>query len=174
MGWFFNNATTPVSALLDSAGNQILETSGIMTIQVNLSKSYSEHTLENRQVVTDNVTDNQNLINITIILDGSNYRSEYEKIKTLFDEETNFTVQTKLDTYDNMYIRAMPRDEGPNMMGTVALSFDMVEQQIVGSSTSTLSDEEVAAVADQATVDAGQKTTSETTTVLDDLFSGLL
>jgi len=163
MTWFFGNESEPVTAFLDSDGNQILETVGIISAQVNPTKTFSNHKLENGQVVSDNVINNQKIINIGLILNPDDYLDVYKEIVALYEANTSFTIQTRVDTYDNMYIDGMPHDEDSTIANTIAINLNFIEQQISASTTGTLSVSDVAAPSDSSTSQAGQKSAATST-----------
>ena len=161
MAWFSDNASKPVTAFLDSNGDQLLDTVGIISAQINPTKSFSSHKLENGQVVTDNVIDNQAIINVGLILNTEDYQTVYSEIKALFDDGEAFTIQTRVDTYSNMYLDGMPHEEDASVANTIGINLNFIEQQIVTSSTSVLTISDVSNSADTSTVKAGQKTPVE-------------
>lgn len=174
MTWFWGNDSEPVIAVLDEEGEQLFETVSLMAVQVNPSKTFSNHTLENGQVVADNVIDNQDRINLQLILDPGDYVDVFAEIQTLYDAVTPISVQTRVETYTSLYMEAMPHDETPSIANTIAININLVEQQIVSSTSQTLTESDVSNSADASTVKSGQKTSTESTTVLQDLFGGFL
>lgn len=174
MTWFWANESEPVIAILDEDGEQLFETVSILDVSVGESKTYSNHTLENGEVATDNAITNQNRINLQLVLDPDDYIEVFSEIKTLFNDNAVFSIQTRVDTYENMYIEAMPHEEGPSMANTVAINLSLVEQQISSTTSQELSASDVSSTADQSTVKSGQKTSTESTTVLDSLFGWAL
>jgi hypothetical protein len=174
MTWLWDNNSTPVTAILDEDGEQLFETAKFLSVQVGESKTFSTHTLENGQVVADNAIDNQDRINLQLVLDPDDYIETYAEIQTLFDSYSPISIQTRVDTYENLYIEAMPHDEGPAMANTISININLVEQQIVSSTTQVLTISDVDSTADVSTVKSGQKSSTESETVLQSLFGGFL
>jgi hypothetical protein len=165
MTWFWGNEDGEVTAILGSDGEQVFETARFLAVQVGESKTYSSHPLENGKVATDNEVENQDRINLQLILEPENYVEVFQEIKTLYEAGEAFFIQTRVDTYSNMYIESMPHDEGPAIANTIGLSLSLVEQEIAGSNTQILSSSDVSSSADESTIKSGQKTS--TPTVLD-------
>lgn len=172
MSWFFNNETERKAAIYDNKGNQLFETVGLISIQINPTKSYSEQKLENGKVVTENVINNRTIININIILDANDYLDVYKEIKAAYDADTEFSIQTRVDTYDSFYIDSMPHEESGDIANTIAINLSFIEQQIADTNTEALSTSDVAEPSDASTTESGQKSTTEPTpTVLDSVVN---
>lgn len=151
MTFFWGNESEPVTAILDENGEQLFETAKLLSVQVSESKQFSSHTLENGKVVSDNVIENQDRINLQIVLDPDDYTNVFTEIQTLFDSVTSLSIQTRVDTYESLYIEAMPHDEGPSIANTVAININLIEQQIVSSTTQVLTESDVENSSDSST-----------------------
>ncbi len=149
-----------VIAILDEDGNELLSTLTNIGVSVSVSKTFAKHSLENGQTVTDDQYDNPTLLNMQIILDPSDYVSVYKEIKTYYENVTNFTIQTKVDSYSNMFLESLPHDETPEMFTTIAMTLEFTEQLISETSTETLAESDVSTASDTTTVDSGEKSTT--------------
>lgn len=175
MSWLFQNESEPVVAIIDENENQLFTTVGLMSLQINPSKSFSEHTLENGQVVTDNVINNRTMISVQLILDPSDYTDVYNDIRSVYESSTPISIISRVDIYTSMYIQSMPHEETPDKSNTVTIILDLIEQQIVETTTETLSASDVASPSDTSTAQSGQKATTESkTTLLDSIFGKFL
>lgn len=173
MPLFFNNAVEPVTALFDEDGNQLLETVGILEMSTSPSNTYAEHTLENGKVVIDNKIENQVRITIAAILSPSDFKEVYAKLKEADKNSTKFTIQNRVDTFNDMYIESYPYSESSRISNTIAISINFVEQQFVEVKTTTLPPEKVNSQPDADPVDTGAKAPAQSsTTLLDILTSG--
>lgn len=169
-----DNSDVPVSAILDADGNQLFTTLGIMSLSCSSSKSYAQHELENGENMTDHAIDLQDRVNVTVILSPDDYIAVYREIKNLFNERTNFTIQSRVEIYTNMFLETMPHDESAAMVNTVALQLPFVKQKIGKTEFKTLPPQQVANQSDADTVDSGNKQPQEARTVLTKLFGGFL
>lgn len=163
--FFDQNESQPVTALFDEDGNQVFETAGILTLALSQSSKFAEHTLEDGTVVSDNKIKLQKRVSVSVVLDSEDYVEVYQKLKEADDNSTRFTIQTRVDSYDNMYIESLPYDESSKMAGTIAINIGFVEQQFVGVKVTTLPAQKVKAPQNADTVDSGTKLpqTNETT-----------
>ena len=157
MPFFLNNEYTPVTALFDEEGNQIFETVGILSLAASPSNKFAEHTLEDGTVISDNKTRLQDRVSIQAILSPDDFEAVYQKLKEADRNDVKFTVQTRVDSYDNMYLESYPYEESSRIVGTIALNINFVEQQFVGVKTGTLPESKVKNPADTDTVDSGAK-----------------
>lgn len=173
MPFIDDNSFAPVTAILDSAGSQVFETAGIIGVSAASSKVYAQHTLENGAPISDHSFDLPDQLTLRCILDPDDYIEVYRRIKRAFSQNTAFIIQTKVDTYSNMYIEALPHEE--DRKNTIALSLDFVQQRFQRASITSLPASSVANLADSDTRSSGNKRGSEvgtqkSTTILNELL----
>ena len=174
---FFENESDPVTALFDDEGNQLFETVGILELSASPSNTFAEHTLEDGKVVIDNKIENRIPITVSAILSPEDFKEVYARIKEADKNNTIFTIQTRVDTFYNMYIDSYPYSESSRIANTIAISINFIEQKFVRSLVENLPPEKVNNQADADTVDTGAKlpAAESSTTLLDGLRSlGLL
>ena len=172
MAQFFDrNDTQQVTAFFDEEGNQIFETLGILTLALDQSNVFAEHTLEDGTVVSDNKIVTQKRVNVTAILNPDDYVEVYKRLKEADKNSTRFTVQTRVDSYDNMYIESMPYEESSRIANTIPLTIGFVEQQFVGVKVTTLPPSKVKQPQNADTVDIGTKLPQQDQTTLQRLSS---
>lgn len=170
-----DNSFAPVTAILDSGGNQIFETIGILGVSAASSIAYPQHTLENGVNISDHAIRLQDRVTLRCVLSPDDYVEVFRRIKRAFSQNSEFIVQTKVDTYTRLYIENLPHEE--DAKDTVTLNLDLLEQRFQSPSVDSLPESEVANPADSDTRNAGNKqgqATSEgqSTTVLNDLLGG--
>ena len=85
------NQAEPVTALFDSNGDQLFPTVGLLSVAVSPSNTFSQHTLENGAVTSDNKIKNQDRITIQADLDPDDYIEVYASFNTT---SGNTSVQT--------------------------------------------------------------------------------
>jgi predicted transcriptional regulator len=171
MPFFFENEKQPVTALFDEDGNQLFETVGILEMSTSPSNTFAEHTLEDGRVVIDNKITNRVLISVTAILSPDDFKQAYAKIKDSDKNNTNFTIQNRVDTFSNMYIESYPYSESSAISNTIAININFIEQQFVASKVENLSPSKVTNQSDADTINSGQKLPKEQSTTLLDLLS---
>lgn len=165
------DAYQPVTALFDEYGIQLFPTVGILSVSVSPSNQFAQHTLETGVVVSDNKIRMQNKITVKAILDPEDYLSVYQKIKEADNNSTKFTVQTRVDSYDNMYIESRPYEESSKMSDTIAMMINFIEQQFVEVTTTVLTAAKVKVPADADTTNSGTKLPKEDGSVLFSIFN---
>ena len=169
---FFDNDVSPVTALFDEDGNQLFETVGILELSASPSNTYAEHTLEDGKVVIDNKIINRIPVSVNAVLSPEDFKSVYAKLKEADKNNTKFTVQTRVDTFYNMYIDSYPWVENASISNTIAITINFTEQQFVEAKTTTLPPQKVKNPPDADTVNSGEKNpVKSSTTLLDFLES---
>ncbi|WVH05516.1 hypothetical protein KKJFFJLC_00061 [Vibrio phage vB_VpaS_PGB] len=160
-----------VIAILDEDGNQLFSSAVNIGVSVAPSKVFARHSIENKQVVIDDQFDNPTSLSMRMILNPSDYVDVYKEIKTAYDSITNFTIQTKVDLYQNMYLESLPHEEDPSMFNTISMTLEFTEQLIVASDSEVLTTANTSNSSDTDTVDSGQKSnTDDDGTVAQRLF----
>lgn len=150
-----------VTAILDESGNQLFSTAKILNLSTSPTNTYAQHPVEDGTVVSDNKITNQVRISVTIILDGNDYQEVYKSIQNASNNDTKLSIQTRVSTYNNMYIEAYPSEESASIFDTVSMSIDFVEQITGNITTSQLSPSDVASQSDVDTVDRGEQLPKE-------------
>lgn len=172
MAIFFENEKEPVTALFDEDGNQLFETVGILEVSVVPSNTFAEHTLEDGKVVVDNKIENRVPISVAAVLSPDDFKAVYAKIKEADKNDTTFTIQTRVDTYYNMYIDSYPWTESSAIANTIAISINFIEQQFSEIKTTSLPPSKVKNQADADNVDSGAKLPAEApSTTLQDIVN---
>lgn len=174
MADFFENDSKPVTALFDEDGNQLFETVVILEMSTAPSNTFSEHTLEDGTVVSDNKIENQTRIGVAAIFNPEDFKEAYAKLKEADKNNVKFTIQNRVDTYTSMYIKSFPYSESSRISNTIAININFIEQQFVKVKTGSLPPSKVKNPADANSVNSGTKLPVETpsTTLLDILTSG--
>lgn len=150
-----------VTAILSEDGAQLFSTAKILKVSTSPTNTYAQHTIEDGTVVADDKIRNQLRISMSIVLSGDDYTEVYKDIKNASDNNTKFIIQTRVDSYDNMYIEAYPSEESAAIFDTISLTIDFVEQMIGTVVTETLSASDVAQPADVDTTNRGEQLPKE-------------
>tara|TARA_R110000851_G_scaffold60415_6_gene139475 strand:- start:1115 stop:1648 length:534 start_codon:yes stop_codon:yes gene_type:complete len=169
---FFENEKEPVTALFDEDGNQLFETLGILELSASPTNIFAEHTLEDGTVVSDNKIINQVRVSVTAIFSPEDFKAAYAKLKEADKNNTKFTVQNRVDTFNDMYIESYPYSESSAIANTIAININFIEQQFVEVKTTSLPPAKVKNQPDADTIDSGEKLPVEQpTTALSDLLT---
>lgn len=157
LSYFVGGSNEPVTALFDKDGNQLFETVGILEMSTAPSNTFSEHTLEDGTVVSDNKIKNQTRITVSAIFNSEDYQEVYAKLKEADEKNVAFTIQNRVDTFTSMYIESYPYSESSRIANTIAININFVEQRFGKIKTEALPESKVAKPADADKVDTGPK-----------------
>ena len=107
--------------------NQVFSDARPIKAKVNETASVMSHPVEDGTIITDHKIINPVDIELSMIIDSSDYRSVYQEIKQHFTQSTLLVVQTKTDVYRSMIISAMPHDEDPSVYDSVTIAVKLTE-----------------------------------------------
>ena len=169
--FYEQNEDEPVTALFDENGDQLFPTMGILSLSASPSNQFAQHTLENGLVVSDNKIKLQDRVVVKAILSPDDYKDVYQAIKEADNNDTVFTIQTRVDTYDNMYIESRPYEESSSIANTIAVIITFIEQQFVGVKTGRLPASKVKNSADADTANSGTKLPKDDSSLLFRIFN---
>lgn len=156
--FLFNNEKIPVTAILDQGGNQLFSTLGIMSVSAVSAKQYATHTLEDGSIEADHSYDLQDRLNLSVIFDRDDYIAAYKEMKSLFRASTKFTIQTRVETYSDMYIESIPHEETPGMADTISMNISFIEQMFTKVEITTLPESKVSNPANSDSQPRGDNT----------------
>lgn len=121
------SSAVDVVGVFDESFNQLFPEGRPMKAAISETATFFKHPLESTATRTDHIIFEPVEIAMTVLLTGSQYRDTYQQIKQVFQGQTPLVVQTKTDTYANMYIQAMPHDETPEAFDSVLVNLSLVE-----------------------------------------------
>ena len=154
-------ASADVVGVFDDLFNQVFELATSMKVNVNESSEVMKHSLENGASISDHAVFNENVIELSVLVSGTFYRSTFQEIKQIYRARTILTVQTKADSYTNMVISKMPHDEVAEMFDGFIIAVTLEEAIFVEPQYGTLPPRKVANKSQASTVDKGQQQTTD-------------
>ena len=131
---------------------QVFPEANQMKLSVNHTATFFKHPLESSATRTDHIIIDPVEIVLDVMLTGIDFKSIYESIKQLFLSQAKLIVQTRADTYENMYIQGLPRDETPDVTNAVLISIVLAETQFANTTVTFVP----ANLRDSDTVDRGE------------------
>lgn len=152
-------AAVDVVGVFDVDFNQVFPDARAMKATVKDDATFFQHPLESSVIRTDHIIFNPVQIGLTVIMSGDEYRNIYRQIKQIYRDQTQLIVQTRTDTYEQMYIQQMPHDESPDNFDSVVMEISLYETLIAVTEVSFLP----AALKNTDTKDGGQKEPGTTT-----------
>lgn len=145
--------------ILNESGEIILKNAVNIGVSVSPSKTFAKHTLENKTVIVDDQFDNPTTLTLKVILKADDYINTYKDIKQRYSNVELFIIQTKVDTYKNMYLESIPHEENPQMFNTIAMNLAFTEQLIKGADVTKIT--QASSQSDVSTVKAGTKSKTD-------------
>jgi hypothetical protein len=170
------SAAVDVVGVFDSGLNQLFQDARPIKAMVKEQSKLMDNPGETGISITDHRIFEPTEIELSLVLRPATFRDTYAQIKTAYQQLTPLSVQTKTDTYANMYVLAMPHDEDPDIFDTVSLALKLREVNLVTAQFAQLPAGQVKKASNSSTVKTGQKTTTTATpqqqSVLHELFFG--
>lgn len=117
-----------VTAILNESGEQLFPTAKFLKASIAPSNTFAQHPVEDGTVVSDNKIINQVRISIPMILDSNDYKDVYKSIQDVSNNSTMLSIQTRVATFDRMYIESYPSEESASIFDTVSMTVNFVEQ----------------------------------------------
>ena len=151
-------AADVVAVFETSSGRQVFERARPMKATVSESAKLMTHPLEDGSNVVDHRIILPIGVQLSMILDSNNYRDTYQAIRQSFRDSINFTVQTKTDTYQNMYLQDIPHEESPELFDTITIILNFIEAQFTNIQRQALPPDAVRNANDSSTADRGEQT----------------
>lgn len=120
-----------VTGVFDSASNQKFTDAFSMKASINRLGRLMRHPLENGSSVVDHFIIEPIEIELFFFVGGDAVKDTYAEVVQTFLAGEVMTVQTKVDSYPNMVIEAMPHEETSDMIDGLAFSIKMVEAKFI-------------------------------------------
>jgi hypothetical protein len=116
-----------VTAILDADFNQLFEDARAIKCSVSRASKVMEHPLETGETIVDHTVVLPVSIELSMVLSASGYQSVYQDILSMYKQADTMTVQTRVDSFQNMIIEAMPHEESAEIVDGVLVSLKLKE-----------------------------------------------
>lgn len=154
---FIPTFAADVVAIYGDGFSQVFNNGRPIKAMVRESSKVMEHPIETGATITDFRIILPIEIELSLIINTTDYVSAYEQIRNAYLKATLLTVQTRTGTYDNMLIQEMPHDEDPDMFDVVALALKLKEAQFVTAQFDTLPASNVENPSNASTINRGEQ-----------------
>jgi hypothetical protein len=134
---------------------QIFNTARPIKANVKPTLKIMDHPIETGAIVSDFAVILPVEIELSLMLQGDEYVSTYQSIRTYFATQTTVIVHTKAGVFENMLIEAMPHEESADVFDALPLALRLREVQYVTVQYQTLTPQAVQQPTDQSTVNRG-------------------
>jgi hypothetical protein len=118
-----------VVGVYDVDFNQVFPEARPLRASVTEEAVFFKHPLESSATRTDHIIFQQIKIVMSMIMSGENYENVYKQIKQVYRSQTQLIVQTKTDTYEDIYIQGIPHEESPENFDSVIINLMLEETQ---------------------------------------------
>jgi hypothetical protein len=108
---------------------QVFQQARAIKVVVKPDKKPMEHPLETGATTTDHVIITPAEIELSLLLNSSNYRDVYKVIKQFWLNSTLLVVQTKVDVFPNFYILSIPHEENPEQYDAIVVAMTLKQVQ---------------------------------------------
>lgn len=150
-----------ITKIFEYTGDDIFTGAVMATVSVRSITEFTKFVLEDGTAITDNMINRQNVIDVIVIACDENYSTVFKAIDNARKEAKRFIIQTKVNTYDEMYITSLDFTEIAEIQDAVKINITFVQQQQVSSSRKEIanikSQEDVKAQKDASTKKTGKK-----------------
>ena len=155
-------ASADVVAILEAeTGRHLFGDARPLKATVSESAKLLTHPLEDGGNIVDHRIILPIGISLSFVLSAETYRETYQEIRQAFRQSTRITVQTKTDTYENMYMQDIPHEEDPSLFDTVTMIMQLIEALTAQVQIQALPPQAVINPLDTSTSDRGEQTTSD-------------
>lgn len=155
------NDYTPIQVLDGETFEVLFASSNPMRLSVLDEKRATKFKVEDGSERSDHVIDNAIQINIEFILSGDEAREQFQAISQAYFEHRLVTVQSRMGTYENMLIEAIPHEETRQMYDGAILPVRMTEWRETEPEYGELTQRQVAEPRQSSTVQRGTQTGQE-------------
>lgn len=153
-----NSRSVDVVGVFDSKFNQVFPAARPIKAQVKEVAKLMEHPVESGSTITDHRVILPTEIELTLMLQGDEYRDTYGLIRGYFMKTELLTVQTNTGSYTNMVIEAMPHDETPETFDAAPMALKLKEVLLVTAQFQALPPAAVKNTRDASKVKRGEQT----------------
>jgi hypothetical protein len=147
---------TDLVQIIDSEkGEQVYKAARPVQIQVIEESQLMKQPREDGSVQVDHKVDNPILINMQVFLDRREYKDVYAQLQKARIAGTNLRIQSRVTTYENMFISGMPHEETAVNFTNIQMTISFEQALIFGTTEETLGPEQVREPEDESLIKKG-------------------
>ena len=102
--------------------NQVFPGARPLKATISDEATFFKHPLESSATRTDHIIFLPVKIAMSVMMTGEDYKSVYQQIKQIYRSQTQLIVQTKTDTYENIFIKSIPHEESPENYDSIIMN----------------------------------------------------
>ena len=119
-----------VVGIFDINFNQVFPDARPLKASVKDDAMFFKHPLESSANRIDHIIFQPVSISMSLMMSGIDYKSVYQQIKQVYRNQDELIVQTKTDTYENMYVQGMPYEESAENFDSVIMNLLLEETKL--------------------------------------------
>lgn len=152
-----------VVAVYDQNYNQLFSGARPLKARINPKAELMKHPIETGATIGDHRVFQPIEFEMNMIFEPDEYYVNYQSVKGAFESNSLLIVQTRVDTFSNIAISAMPHEESAEFADTITMILSLQQVTIVSAQGKTLSQDQVQNKTDAATVNKGSQQGTEAT-----------
>lgn len=156
-------AADVVAVIDESSGKQLFPDARPVKATVTRTSKMMAHPLEDGSSMVDHRIVLPMTIGLQCLFRSDSYRETYQTIHRIFENGTPLLVQTKTDTYRNLFIQDMPHEENIEMFDSINMILQLVEAKTVSAQLFSMNSKSVIDAIDSSTVERGEQSTVQAT-----------
>lgn len=119
-----------VVGVYDVDFNQVFPDARPLKASISDEALFFKHPLESSATRTDHIIFQPVKITMSVLMSGEDYKSVYQQIKQIYRSQTQLIVQTKTDTYEDVYIQSIPHEESSANFDSVIMNLILEETKL--------------------------------------------
>jgi len=148
---------TDVVGIFDENFNQVFSNARPLKASVNRPSKSFEHPVEDGNVIIDDKVILPVEIQFPVILKPEDFQQVYSRLAQAFVNSDFFIIQTRVGTFQNQYLTAIPHEEDSAIANTIAMGLSFKEAQVSEAVFGTLPATSVASSSDASTTERGEQ-----------------
>ncbi len=116
-----------VTGIFDSTFNQVFADARPLKASVNETAQLMRHPIEDKREIADHKVFNLVEIELPFLINSEEFRNVFQSMKKGYLENTLYTIQTRVDTYQNMSLESIPYEESIEVQDGITLIAKFIE-----------------------------------------------
>lgn len=142
-----------VVGVYDVDFNQVFPDARPLKASISDEALFFKHPLESSATRADHIIFQPIKITMSVMMSGEDYKSVYQQIKQIYRSQTQLIVQTKTDTYEDIFIQSIPHEESPENYDSIIMNLILEETQLAATVVTFIPEDQ----ADKNTKNRGQQ-----------------
>ena len=115
----------------DNEGMSLFSTAHLIDVNVKNTSAFSRHVLEDGTSISDNQINQLAQIMVHVVVATDDYATVFQRIDDYRKAAKRFIIQTRVKTYDLMFIETLDFQESSKVINAVQLTVGFIQQRLV-------------------------------------------